>query len=96
MKTQSKYLLIYLLLATLLLTATSVSALSRETQIPQPDSQQWFDTSQSGIDIELVRQFGGSVHSSAVRGDYAYAGIGPNLVILNVADPAQPVSAGQT
>ena len=53
-------------------------------KLPRPD-----------IDIEFVRQFGGPIFASAVRGDYAYVGIGPRLVILNVANPAHPVVVGQ-
>ena len=32
----------------------------------------------------------------AVKGDYAYIGIGPRLAILNIADPSLPTLAGQT
>jgi hypothetical protein len=46
--------------------------------------------------VELVGQIGGGAYAVAVRGDYAYMGVGPRLAILNVANPAQPAVIGQT
>lgn len=40
--------------------------------------------------IEPVGQIGGSVQSAAVQDGYAYAGVGPRLAMLDLADPAQP------
>jgi hypothetical protein len=50
----------------------------------------------SAMNVELVGQIGGIMITVAVRGDYAYVGVGPRLVILNVADPALPFVMGQT
>jgi len=47
-------------------------------------------------DLELVSQIGGVIRDLAVQGDYAYVGVGPRLVILNVANPGDPVVVGQT
>ncbi|MFZ1596397.1 MAG: hypothetical protein WAW26_11110, partial [Anaerolineae bacterium] len=46
--------------------------------------------------IELVGQIGGVIMAVDVQGSYAYVGVGPRLVILNVSDPAHPVLVGQS
>ena len=46
--------------------------------------------------IDLLGQISGATYAVAVAGDYAYAGIGPRLAILDVADPSHPVLVGQT
>ena len=46
--------------------------------------------------VELVGQIGGGTRAVAVRGDYAYIGVGPRLVILDVYDPADVRVVGQT
>jgi len=40
--------------------------------------------------MELVGQIGGPAYAVAVQGHYAYLGIGPRLVVLDVTDPTQP------
>ena len=47
-------------------------------------------------DISLVGQIGGATYAVAVAGHYAYVGVGPRLVILDVADPSHPILVGQT
>ena len=90
MKSQSMLLLIMCLLAALLIAAVSVSALPSSQ--PSPSSvERWSQASSAEIGLELVNQIGGPVMASAIRGNHAYVGIGPNLTILNVANPAQPV-----
>jgi hypothetical protein len=49
----------------------------------------------SGI-IGQVAQLGGASLTVAVQGSYAYLGVGSRLVILDVADPAQPRWLGHT
>jgi hypothetical protein len=46
--------------------------------------------------VRLVGQFGGVIDAIAVQGHYAYIGMGPRMVVLDVANPAQPVVLGQT
>ncbi|MFZ1598054.1 MAG: hypothetical protein WAW26_19580, partial [Anaerolineae bacterium] len=46
--------------------------------------------------VELVGQIGGAVNAVAVEGRYAYVGVGPRLVILDVNDPAHPVMIGKS
>lgn len=41
-------------------------------------------------------QVGGIIYASEVEGNYAYIGIGPRVVVWNVANPAQPTVAGQS
>ena len=40
--------------------------------------------------LELIDQYGGSAAAVAVRGDYAYLGQGPRLVVLDVSNPQSP------
>ena len=53
-------------------------------------------TQQQAWNMELVGQIGGATYAVAVQGDYAYIGMGPHLVILNISDPAHPAVVGQT
>ncbi|MCI0399675.1 MAG: hypothetical protein L0332_10910 [Chloroflexi bacterium] len=46
--------------------------------------------------VEFIGQVGGWVYSVAQEGDYAYVGVGPRLVILDVSDPSLPVQAGSS
>jgi hypothetical protein len=45
---------------------------------------------------EIVGQIGGSSYAVAVQGDYAYLGVGPRLVVLDISDPSDPTMLGQT
>jgi hypothetical protein len=49
-----------------------------------------------GQNVALLGQIGGEARAVAVQGSYAYAGIGPRLVIFDLSDPAQPLFVGQT
>jgi hypothetical protein len=51
---------------------------------------------QGGSNVELVGQIGGAVYAVAVQGRYAYVGVGPRLVVVDVGDPARPVAVGRT
>lgn len=46
--------------------------------------------------VELIGQIGGTTNAVAIQGSYAYVGVGPRLVILNIANPARPIVVGQT
>lgn len=46
--------------------------------------------------VELLGQTGGASNAVAVQGHYAYLGVGPRLVVLDVSDPAHPAFIGQT
>jgi len=46
--------------------------------------------------VEFVGQIGGTMNAVALQGNYAYVGVGPRLVILNIANLANPVVVGQT
>lgn len=48
------------------------------------------------IGLHVVGQIGGASYAVAVQGNYAYLGVGPRLVVLDVSDPAQPRPVGQT
>lgn len=52
--------------------------------------------SSASYNVEAVGQAGGSSLAVAVQDDYAYLGIGPRLVILNVSDPVTPLFVGQS
>lgn len=45
--------------------------------------------------VEMVGQIGGSSHAIAVQENYAYLGVGPRLVILNISNPAHPMVVSQ-
>lgn len=47
-------------------------------------------TSLAEVDMEIKGQVGGAVHAVAIKGQHAYAGIGPRLVMLDISTPAQP------
>ena len=46
--------------------------------------------------VQFVGQIGGKTYAAAVQGNYAYVGVGPRLVILNISNLANPVVVGQT
>ncbi|MFN2283674.1 MAG: LVIVD repeat-containing protein [Anaerolineae bacterium] len=48
------------------------------------------------VDMQLVGQFGGASYAVALQGTYAYVGVGPRLVVLDVSDAANPLLVGQT
>jgi hypothetical protein len=41
--------------------------------------------------IELVSHFGGTANEVAARGNYAYAAFGPELAVIDISNPANPV-----
>jgi len=47
-------------------------------------------------DIQFVSQFGGSTCAVAVQGNYAYIGVGPRLLVLDISNPDHPAVVGQT
>ena len=46
--------------------------------------------------VDLVGQIGGSISTLAVQGQYAYLGIGPRLVVLDISEPDMPKKIGQS
>jgi hypothetical protein len=46
--------------------------------------------------IQLLGHVGGQIRAVALQGQYAYVGIGPRLVILDVTTPATMTQVGQT
>ena len=46
--------------------------------------------------LDILGQIGGPSYAVDVVGAYAYVGIGPRLVILNLSNPANPTIAGQS
>jgi hypothetical protein len=46
--------------------------------------------------IELVGQIGGRPSAVAVQRNYAYLGVGPRLMVLDVSGPDNPTLVGQT
>jgi hypothetical protein len=69
--------------------------------VPKPDQQVevWLGLApaqQQTQNVKLVGQIGGLTRSVALQGNYAYIGIGPRLVILDVSNPTHPAVAGRT
>jgi hypothetical protein len=46
--------------------------------------------------LEWISQIGGNAYAVAVSGNYAYVGIGPRLLILNIAVPSSPILVSQS
>ncbi len=46
--------------------------------------------------LALAGQVGGATKALAIQHQYAYVGIGPRLVIVDISTPAQPTKLGQT
>lgn len=46
--------------------------------------------------MELVGQIGGETYTADVQGDYAYVGVGPRVLILDISDPTNPTLLSQT
>ncbi len=44
----------------------------------------------------LIGQLGGGLHSCAMSGNYAYAGMGNRLLVFDLHDPSQPTLVGQS
>jgi hypothetical protein len=54
------------------------------------------DAGRQALNVKRMGQAGGATYAVAVRGNYAYVGVGPRLVVLDISDPAQPTIAGRT
>ncbi|MGB9879650.1 MAG: hypothetical protein ACPLRM_02695, partial [Anaerolineae bacterium] len=50
----------------------------------------------SEVEMEVLGQMGGAVRTVAVKGQYAYIGLGPRLAVLNIANRSNPQLVGQT
>ncbi|MCO6452869.1 MAG: hypothetical protein J5I90_18950 [Caldilineales bacterium] len=50
----------------------------------------------SAAAMEIAGQFGGAVYDAAATEDYAFIGVGPRLLVLDVSAPGQPRKVGQT
>src|SRR5262245_48234593 len=50
----------------------------------------------SATTLEFVGQAGGATDAVAVEGNRAYLGVGPRLVVMDIADPAHPALLGQS
>lgn len=61
---------------------------------PKPASARALDTPQ--VELTRVGQLGGAALSVAVAGNRAFAGFGPRLAVLDVADPSRPRLLGQS
>jgi len=48
------------------------------------------------VRIDLVGQWGGSAHAVDFDGTYAYVGVGPRLVVVDLSNPRIPTRIGQT
>lgn len=48
------------------------------------------------ISVQVAEQFGGEVLAVTQSGAFAYAGMGPRLVVMDTLDPANPVTLGRS
>jgi len=47
------------------------------------------------VNLTLEGHFGGLTYATAVSGNYAYVGQGPDLVVLDISNPSQPLELGR-
>ena len=91
-------LCVFILSLTLLLSALGAVAQGTTPSLP---ARHW-ETGEAVVsqdrsrNVQLVGQIGGDTNAVAVRDHYAYIGIGPRLVILDVSNPALPTVVGKT
>src|SRR3990172_2867887 len=78
----------FALLALTFASVSSAGALAQQTSYAQ--------THLHSHHVQLVSQLGGTTYTVAVQGNYAYFGVGPRLVILDIGNPASPALVGQT
>jgi len=69
--------------------ATTLTAIPSPTTTSSP-------TPEPLKDIQLLGQIGGSSYAVALQGNYAYLGMGPRLIVLDISDPDTPLFVGQT
>ena len=106
---RSQRILVFAVLITLVLVTSAwrVAALGEEIPAQVTQLTGWAGVgSASGLEmtvaatgsqnLELIGQLGGPTYAVAVQGDYAYLGIGPRLVVLDVSDRTQPTLIGQS
>jgi hypothetical protein len=91
---RARILTAFSLIVTLALLAGASGA---QAQMPQPwRAEDSSAPQQQGHNVVLEGQIGGDTSGVAIQGQYAYIGVGPHLVILDIGDPAHPVLVGQT
>ena len=44
----------------------------------------------------VISQVGGPAQGIAVQGNYAYIGVGPRLIVVDISNPANPIQVGAT
>ena len=96
MKKQVPVILIAVIALTLVL-AQALAAQESQSPVPAaPLTSSGASSIASVNGLELVSQIGGEVNAVAVQGNYAYYGLGPRLVVLNISDPAHTFVVGRT
>ena len=86
---------------------TSVAARSDASQLPDvspigPPRENLdsivvpVDSGSGAQSVEFVGHIGGEPLTVAVQGSYAYLGMGPRLIILDISDPTAPTPIGRT
>lgn len=93
---QAKTFTTFVLLAVLALTMSGLAPAPIEATLAAAPSAVTQSPQSQGVRMELVGQIGGDISAVAVQGDYAYIGVGPRLVVLDVSDPAHPTMVGQS
>ncbi len=98
MKTQSTLFRISL---TLLFTLTLIALLlgtpapSRAQVHARPAARVASEEPPAGENIEFVGHLGGKISSVFVQDNYAYVGVGPELIIMDISDLSNPVIIGR-
>jgi hypothetical protein len=83
-------ILVLILSMGMLSTSTSASPIDPKTIVStnQPNQDAW--------NVDYQGQLGGGAFAVAVKGNYAYVGIGPRVVIVDFSIPSQPFEIGKT
>jgi hypothetical protein len=68
--------------------------LAQQSYIPKYDPIP--KSTQSSYEVRVLGHIGGSVSAIAIKGSYAYAGMGSSLAIFKISSPNHPTLIGQT
>lgn len=87
-------ILVLVLFPVLLLSAAAALSADTPASAPEPSIQQSAPTFPGSENLELVGHVGGSASAVATAGGYTYLAVGPQLVVVDVSDPANPQPVG--
>ncbi len=75
--------------------ALTVAAMSPSFAVRSEPGDMTAAPGAASVFLEYVGQVGGDINAVAVQGNYAYVGMGPYVVVVDVSNPAKPVEVGR-